>query len=516
MGGVAFALAGGFAHGSFEVGAVRYLYDQGIRPDILCGTSVGALNAIKLAEGEGDPSQGLPGLESLWLGLRRTSDVYINGPFLSYLHDNYPDVYNAIPNLIIVPDPDPPPGLHIVARNIGTPLPSMLIKTLTAPGRATAFVGFWLVQAAKGIILFTDLISIINEFTGSNPIAFFDQSPVLQLLKKNLSLFRVNHWITAGGKLRFATVGHESGKVRYANEAGQLVERDNATVVFNLPVVTADDPACQNLADAVDMLSAQIAAMVPPPILGDPRYIAYMGLKSQLQALEQSLNTCRQSHPPVAAPDFRIPVNASCALPSFLVPQVMGGESYVDGGIRDVMPVAMAAQLGARQIFAVNDTTWLGSQSAPTNFLDIAERALMGVAIDEVAYRCATAVTDPAVTVWSIQCTYAEQNDGYTIHPAYIRINISYGYMRAADTVHPAPVRPERCYQLSDDIARMRRLIFQFEAAACTPPVSTITINTLQLRWAKGILGALIAERAALGGPMPQDVLDSWTTWEES
>ena len=86
--------------------------------------------------------------------------------------------------------------------------------------------------------------------------------------------------------------------------------------------------------------------------------------------------------------------------------------------------------------------------------------------------------------------------------------------MRAADTVHPAPVRPERCYQLSDDIARMRRLIFQFEAAACTPPVSTITINTLQLRWAKGILGALIAERAALGGPMPQDVLDSWTTWE--
>ena len=71
-------------------------------------------------------------------------------------------------------------------------------------------------------------------------------------------------------------------------------------------------------------------------------------------------------------------------------------------GIRDVMPVAMAAQLGARQIFAVNDTTWLGSQSAPTNFLDIAERALMGVAIDEVAYRCATAVTDPAVTVWSI------------------------------------------------------------------------------------------------------------------
>lgn len=49
---IALSLAGGFAHGSFEVGAVRYLYDQGIRPNILCGTSVGALNALKLAEGE--------------------------------------------------------------------------------------------------------------------------------------------------------------------------------------------------------------------------------------------------------------------------------------------------------------------------------------------------------------------------------------------------------------------------------------------------------------------------------
>jgi predicted acylesterase/phospholipase RssA len=49
---IAIVLAGGGAKGSFEVGAVRYLYDQGIRPNILCGTSVGAINAAKLAEGQ--------------------------------------------------------------------------------------------------------------------------------------------------------------------------------------------------------------------------------------------------------------------------------------------------------------------------------------------------------------------------------------------------------------------------------------------------------------------------------
>ena len=47
---VGIVLAGGGAKGSFEVGVVRYLYDRGIRPNIICGTSVGALNAIKLAE----------------------------------------------------------------------------------------------------------------------------------------------------------------------------------------------------------------------------------------------------------------------------------------------------------------------------------------------------------------------------------------------------------------------------------------------------------------------------------
>jgi predicted acylesterase/phospholipase RssA len=46
----ALVLSGGGAKGSFEVGAVKYLWEQGYRPDIICGVSVGALNAAKLAE----------------------------------------------------------------------------------------------------------------------------------------------------------------------------------------------------------------------------------------------------------------------------------------------------------------------------------------------------------------------------------------------------------------------------------------------------------------------------------
>ncbi|MDQ4070564.1 MAG: patatin-like phospholipase family protein, partial [Actinomycetota bacterium] len=57
---IGIVLSGGGAKGDFQVGALRFLYNQGIRPDILSGTSVGAINAAKLAEGENpaDPTQG--------------------------------------------------------------------------------------------------------------------------------------------------------------------------------------------------------------------------------------------------------------------------------------------------------------------------------------------------------------------------------------------------------------------------------------------------------------------------
>ena len=52
--GPALALSGGAAHGDFEVGVVQYLYQHGLKPKIICGTSVGAINGLKLAEGEPD------------------------------------------------------------------------------------------------------------------------------------------------------------------------------------------------------------------------------------------------------------------------------------------------------------------------------------------------------------------------------------------------------------------------------------------------------------------------------
>ena len=46
----ALCLSGGGARGSFQIGAIKCLYEvYGFRPDVIAGTSVGAVNGIKLA-----------------------------------------------------------------------------------------------------------------------------------------------------------------------------------------------------------------------------------------------------------------------------------------------------------------------------------------------------------------------------------------------------------------------------------------------------------------------------------
>lgn len=46
---IAFVLSGGGNRGALEAGALLALFEQGIRPDMLVGSSVGALNAAFIA-----------------------------------------------------------------------------------------------------------------------------------------------------------------------------------------------------------------------------------------------------------------------------------------------------------------------------------------------------------------------------------------------------------------------------------------------------------------------------------
>src|SRR6516164_5552733 len=66
----AFVLAGGAALGAMQAGMVHALYERGIAPDLLIGTSAGALNAAFLASRPATVATAHD-LAALWRGLRR-------------------------------------------------------------------------------------------------------------------------------------------------------------------------------------------------------------------------------------------------------------------------------------------------------------------------------------------------------------------------------------------------------------------------------------------------------------
>jgi NTE family protein len=69
----AFVLAGGGSFGAIQVGMMHALAANGITPDMVVGSSVGALNGAYYA---GDPTlKGVSQLETIWRGLRR-ADVF--------------------------------------------------------------------------------------------------------------------------------------------------------------------------------------------------------------------------------------------------------------------------------------------------------------------------------------------------------------------------------------------------------------------------------------------------------
>lgn len=84
-------LSGGGAKGAFQVGVLEYLHEKGkLDFDIVCGVSVGALNATMVAQGEFDR------LKELWEGIKESPDIYKKNSWLGIilgknsLNDNRP------------------------------------------------------------------------------------------------------------------------------------------------------------------------------------------------------------------------------------------------------------------------------------------------------------------------------------------------------------------------------------------------------------------------------------------
>jgi NTE family protein len=81
----AMVLAGGAARGAYEVGVIRHVVDDVARSlgrdvplDLLCGTSIGALNVCGLAAWADEPRGRADRLETYWLGLQLDRAVHVD------------------------------------------------------------------------------------------------------------------------------------------------------------------------------------------------------------------------------------------------------------------------------------------------------------------------------------------------------------------------------------------------------------------------------------------------------
>lgn len=461
---VGLVLSGAGARSSFQIGALRYLYDEvGITPQVISGTSAGAILGSVLAQSGDHAGQrrALAHLERLWLGMQDDSDMFTELDWYARLRVRGPGLMNAFTRRerrqgplgrsftraasltsqrlgLGRDEPGVGPADPATSTIAGAASPA---AGATSPGRArTAAPAGGGARAAVAPeepaagsdwnpISVVDVISAIREVGRARPDleiivrgaeharSMYRPGPIVDRLL-DPEVFDPARVATSGVTLRVAVVGLESGELRYVTESGRLVDRENEPV--------PDEPV-------VDLAEA---------------------------------------------------IRASCAIPAVFPPVRLGSEHYVDGGVRETLPTEVAVEhLGATQVYAVvAPPAGVPRQEsyAQKDMLSIVLRSTAGIMSDEelrdeVEY--ARAVGAVVIT------PDLDVHDALTIDPGLTAIAMAYGWLRAAEVVEGASPAEE---QLTRDIIQLRRDAWALEDALLAPPEADDDVARQRVPWSLG------------------------------
>jgi predicted acylesterase/phospholipase RssA len=356
----ALVLSGGGAKGSFQVGALKYFalerWDE-VDPSIVCATSVGAINALPIAEGSG-PS-GIERLERTWLRLRIDKDMY-----------------------------DKSLEAQQVENITGTKIEDLFGGGGRRRGEIDLFDDFLAGLPIVGGFVVAEIEEKINQLMDvfRRMRSIYDLQPTkTQILRE----VRFEDIASSGKRLRLASVCLEDGEVYYVTEQGQLLRGHAANPSFSAPLAGS---LRDNITDGAI---------------------------------------------------------ASSAIPVVFGPVVLSGagfsRTFVDGGVREILPMRAAVELGAQRIIAIAvspnrlephvDTSGNPVRDfAGKNLFDIGSRAL-GLATFEIKRNEVSpdeGYCDDIERI-SILPTFT-LHDTTTIDPGLILVNMAYGYMRAFET----------------------------------------------------------------------------------
>lgn len=228
---VGLAISGGGSLGSFETGALRFIYDHArVQPVAVTGNSAGAMNAAKLAHGDiPGGERAIDGLERLWRSLHVNPHMWEPEPWLerilasaqwaSAIRSQVSGTSNAATGIRV--------AMRVVASLVRRPA-----------GTDGTF------DAIRDALKAQSLLSL---------------GPVAAIIEAELDTERL---AASGIALRMGAVSLESGELRYVTETGALHDRNDQPL--DLPPV--------RVADGI-LASASIPIAFPPVRLGDEHYV---------------------------------------------------------------------------------------------------------------------------------------------------------------------------------------------------------------------------------------------------
>lgn len=229
---VALALSGGGSQGSFQAGVLRFLYEVvGIAPTVVCGSSVGAINGAKLAEGDEGAAgrRAIDELSGIWQGLRTNADLWLADPWLDKLRAH--SAWAA--------DMRGRAAEHGAAGSQARVVLRMLGEMVRNPPDADGTL-----EAVRQALRARSLLR---------------NDPIREMLEHHLRPERV---ATSGITLRIGAVCLETGELRYVTETGELVARDGRPL--------GREPV--GIVDAA-VASSSIPVIFPPARIGDEHYV---------------------------------------------------------------------------------------------------------------------------------------------------------------------------------------------------------------------------------------------------
>ena len=392
----ALVLSGGGAKGSFQAGALQGLNDcmTGWDPGIVSGASIGAINALPVAE---RATRGIEALEQVWFSLRNSDDMYQPSAALKKLMGLLPDDGEfgyAIKNIAGVPtltDDSPQPTNWL--EQVGGVVEDAVALAETAWNAAFNDLEGEVVGTINAA-----LRTIFDEMTG-----LYSIRPVGEKIRTAVNFENVSN---SGIELRLYAVEASTGSLIEFNEEGSLRTVDRQGRAGDWRQLARDANGWEEAprGEALTMAALASAAM---PVFFERQALTTSDFKSRSERW-----------------------------------------SLTDGGLRESTPLRGVLDLGAKDVIVITTSALdsEGSQGPPRGILNSALR-YVGIAANEIATNDLLNVGREIGIEWRDGLEGLDLGDASVrvihptvnvhafaqIQPALIAINYAYGWMRASE-----------------------------------------------------------------------------------